>query len=277
MQNIRITAQKIRITAQKKQIAKHPAILYHPAPMNAELDLRLKAFNRSLDMLALPEYSALWKGKAPEVFTAKHEEATAMVAALEDAAKKQQAGLGGVTDEKEREETELEDVAFMVAQAMLLWFNDKKQETEAGEMDMAKSVWQGLRDQQLLTKSQRVIDLATSLTSGGTAADAAKYGITPAVVTMLIKERKDYDDIVNAPGVAQTVRKALTKGFRPAFALVEKKFGQLDSLIIQFGTTAAGKAMVSAWNDARVQKGQSNASRDAKPAAPAAPGTPPAN
>lgn len=86
---------------------------------------------------------------------------------------------------------------------------------------------------------------------------------------MLAKERKDYDDIVNAPGVAQALRKALTKGFRPAFALVEKKFAELDALIIQFGTSPAGKAMIAAWEDARVQKGNNG------PATPVAPVTPP--
>ncbi len=121
----------------------------------------------------------------------------------------------------------------------------------------------------MLTKSKLVIDHATAVTSGTKAADAAKYGITPAAAALLTKERKDYDDIVNAPGVAQAVRKALAKGFRPAFSLVERKFSELDALIIQFGTTPTGKDMIAAWDDARVQKGNNG------PAAPGAPVTPP--
>jgi hypothetical protein len=96
-------------------------------------------------------------------------------------------------------------------------------------------------------------------------------------VTLLTKERKDYDDIVNAPGVAQSVRKALTKGFRPAFNLVEKKFKEMDGLIIQFGTAATGKAMIAAWKDARVQKGAgSSVSTDEKPTDGNTPVPPPA-
>jgi len=239
--------------------------------MNIELDLRLKAFNRSLGVLDLAEHVALWKDKAPVVFTTKHDEAASMTAALEDAAKKQEAGLGGVVEEKDREEAELEDAAFVVAQALLSWFNDQKQETEAGEVDFAKSAWQGLRDQQLLTKSQRVIDLAKAVTGGTKAVDAAKYGIIAEAVAELTKERKDYDDIVNEPGVAQSVRKALTKGFRPAFNLVEKKFKELDGLIIQFGKTDAGKGMIAAWKDARVQKGQNGGDDEKKPAEPVKP------
>jgi len=150
--------------------------------MNIELDLRLKAFNRSLGVLDLAEHVALWKDKAPMVFTTKKAEADSMTAALAEAAKKQEAGLGGVAEEKDREEAELEDMAFVVAQALLSWFNDQKQETEAAEVDFSKSAWQGLRDQQLLTKSQRVIDLATAVTSGPKAADAADYGITAEAV-----------------------------------------------------------------------------------------------
>lgn len=236
--------------------------------MNTELDLRLKAFNRSLGVLDLAGNTAIWKDKAPVIFTTKKAEAADMTAALEEAAKKQEAKLGGVTVEKDREETELEDAAFVLAQALLSWFNDQKQETEAAEVDFAKSSWQGLRDQQLLTKSQRVIELATAVTSGAKAAEAAKYGITPEAVAELVKERADYDGIVNEPGVAVSVRKALTKGFRPAFALVEKKFQELDALILQFGKTHAGKAMIAAWKDARIQKGLNGDDAPKKPAVP---------
>lgn len=196
-----------------------------------------------------------------------------MTAELEDSAKKQEAGLGGLAVEKDREETELEDAAFILAQALLSWFNDQKQESEAAEVDFAKSSWQGLRDQQLLTKSQRVIDLATAATSSPKAADAAEYGITPDAVAELVKEGKDYDDIVNEPGVAQSVRKALTKGLRLAFALVEKKFQELDALILQFGKTDAGKAMITAWKDARIQKGLNGGAdkTEKKPAEPVKP------
>lgn len=73
--------------------------------------------------------------------------------------------------------------------------------------------------------------------------------------------------------MAQSVRKALTKGFRPAFNLVEKKFKELDGLILQFGKTDAGKAMIAAWKDARIQKGQGSAGDDEekKPAEPVKP------
>jgi len=47
------------------------------------------------------------------------------------------------------------------------------------------------------------------------------------------------------------VRKALTRGFRPAFARADKKFVEIEKLMPQFGTTDAGKAMISAMGRRR--------------------------
>ena len=76
---------------------------------------------------------------------------------------------------------------------------------------------------------------------------------------------------VNAPGVAQAVRKALTRGFRPAFAVVERKFGELDALILQFGTTPTGRSMIAAWKDARLHKGANGPGPAPAPTPPAPP------
>ena len=237
--------------------------------MNSELDIRLKAFNRSLGVLALPENVILWKDRPPEIFTVKQGEAATMAAALSDAAKQQETARTGITAEKDREETELEDAAHVLGQALALWFHANNREDEAAQVDFPISSWRQLRDQRLLTRSQLVIDLAAAAVSGPQSADAAKYGITAAAVADLTKERADYAEIVNAPGVAQAVRKALTRGFRPAFALVERKFGELDALILQFGNTPAGRSMIAAWKDARLRKGANGTGPTPAPAPPA--------
>ncbi|MES2707919.1 MAG: hypothetical protein V4726_15105 [Verrucomicrobiota bacterium] len=223
--------------------------------MLAKFDIRLKSFNRSLSLLAIKEHMPVWKDQAPRIFTTKQGEAALMVAALTEAIRKQEAGLGGVAGEKDREETELEEAVYMVAQALVSWFTDKKQESGAGEVDLTMSEWRHMRDQRLLTKSERVMELAQSLVDGPEAAEAAKYGITPEAVTLLGKEWSDYDGIVNAPGVAQSLRRALTKGFPAALNLVESKFKELDRLIIQFARTEAGRSMIAAWKEARLKKG----------------------
>ena len=241
--------------------------------MQDEFSNRLDMFTRSLDTLDLDANKPVWENQAPVIFTTKVGEARTMVGELQTAQEHQETGTTGATDEKQREQAELEDAASLLAQALVIYYTDKGQETEAGELDLARSDWDKLRDQQLLGKSQLVIDRATSLSTGATAVEAAKYGVTPAAVTALTKERTDYDHIVNAPGVAIAVRKALTKGFRPAFSATEKKFAELDKLILQFGKTAAGKTLIADWNAARIIKNTGHAGGGTPP--PPAPPPPP--
>ncbi len=237
---------------------------------------KLDSFTRSLDVLEVDGHPAIWKDQQPLILTAKVAEAGVMVGELKAAQQRQEAGTVGATTEKEREEEELEQAAGILAEALVIYFTDKGQETEAGELDLTESDWAGLRDQQLLAKSQLVIDRATALSAGATAADAAKYGITPEAVASVTKERGDYDKIVNAPGVAIAVRTSLTKGFRPAFKLTEKKFAEVDKLLRQFGKTAAGRTMIAAWNAARAIKDAGRAGSGETPVNPApAPGPAP--
>jgi hypothetical protein len=228
--------------------------------MKDEFINRLDMFSRSLGVLDMAEHKPIWQNKPPIILTTKIGEARVMTNALQEAEKKQEKGTGGMTDEKDREETELEDAALTLASALVLYYNDHGQETEAGEVDLTPSEWRGLRDQQLLAKSQLVIDGAAALATGATAEEAAKYGITPEAVEALTKERKDYDDIVNAPGVAIAVRTALTKGFREAFNLTEAKFAEVDKLTLQLRKTDKGRALVAAWKAAREIKGPGSGS-----------------
>lgn len=238
--------------------------------MQDEFTNRLTGFTTSLDTLFLEENKPVWQGQAPEIFEEKVEEAKIMIEEIQTAQKDQEAGIEGAAEEKEREEDELEDAAYVLAQALVLYFRDHQQEAEAGALDLTPSDWDGLRDQQLLTKSQLVIEQAQALIAGADAVTAAKYGINAAAVAALTKERGDFDEIINAPAVAIAIRKALTKGFRPAFKLAEKKFKDLDKLILQFRGTSLGKALIAAWKNARQVKDAGHG-----PGTPATPTPPP--
>jgi len=242
--------------------------------MESEFINRLDRCHRSLAVLALPEHKSVWNNQPPLIFTDKVAEAQLMVKAIEETQKKQEAGLGGFTAEKDREETELEDAAFALAQALVQYYTDHHDESEAGAFDLPISDWRKLRDQQLLAKSQLVLDRVGALSVGGTATVAAKYGLTPAAAQALTKERADYDAILNAPDAAVAVRKALTQGFRPAFRLLDRKFAELDRLIVQFRVTEAGRALVAAWKAARLVRDLGTGHR-APPAATPPPATPP--
>lgn len=224
-------------------------VILHSSLMSKSFDLRLQSFNNALEVLDRPQHVALWKETPPLMFSTKKAEAAEMVASLVETAKNQKVEMS----EKHPEETELELTAFILSQAILLWFSDQKQESEAAEVAFSKASWGDLREPQLLSKSQRVIDIASSVINGTKASAAAEYGITAEEVMKLKKERMDFALMVNETG-ATRLRKALNKGLRTAYAVVEMKFKDLDILIMQFGKTDAGKAMIAAWNDARIGK-----------------------
>lgn len=232
---------------------------------------RLDMYLSGLGVLDLPAHKLEWENKVPEIFTTKVGELRTMVTAIQEEQKRQEVGTTGVTLEKDREETELEEASYALAQAAVIYYNDHQQETEAAELDLEPSDWRALRDQQLLAKSQLVIDRAGGLAAGDMAAEAAKYGITPLAAQALVKERKDYEDIVNASDVAIAIRKALTQGFRPAFRLTEAKMKELDKLILQFRGTDTGKAMVAAWQAARSTKDRGHGAANAPTPPPAEP------
>ena len=80
----------------------------------------------------------------------------------------------------------------------------------------------------------------------------ASYGITAAAVAQLAKEADDYEAIVGGPAAAIAERKALTESLRERFNAVEAKFEELDDLILGFDGTAAGWALIAAYQAARI-------------------------
>jgi len=78
------------------------------------------------------------------------------------------------------------------------------------------------------------------------------YGITAAAVQELTDESDDYAAVLTAPQQSIAGRKSLTEQLRPRFKEVEAKFVSLDCLILQFNTTEAGRALIAAYQAARV-------------------------
>lgn len=133
-----------------------------------------------------------------------------------------------------------------------------------------------MRDQQLLEKTRLVRDLAQGLTVGTTATSAAEYGIDAAAVQALTKEIDDYASVITSPQQTIGGRAVLTRQARPRFNALEKKFGELDDLILQFGKTAAGRAMIAAYQMARVIRDVGHGPQAVPPPPTPAPPPPPA-
>lgn len=236
--------------------------------MNNEFTNRLTSFTTALDFANKPENKAVWDNQVPKSFGMKIGELVTEVAALGDWAQKQSESIAGEAEAKDKEQKELEDVAFQMAEALVTYFKDKGLLADAEPFRRAISWWQGLRDQDLLARSQDVLDAATPLTTGANAAsNADNYGISAARVAAVKKERDDYEKVVNAPASARAGRKAFTAQMREKFQPVTAKFRDLDRLAPQFRPRPNGDAFVEGWFAARqvVDSGGSPKAATAKP------------
>jgi hypothetical protein len=167
------------------------------------------------------------------------------VGELRESCRKQEAAITGAAVDKGREEKEAIEVAHTLGRALVTWFRDQADETNAAKVDLSESGWRRLRDQVLVEKGRLVRELAQGVVSGPKAAQAADYGITAAGVASVNKEVEEYAAVVSAPQASIAGRKALTQQLRQRFNAVEAKFAVLDDLILQFGSTAVGQALIA--------------------------------
>jgi hypothetical protein len=219
--------------------------------MKDEFTNRLGMFDTALVTLNKPEHKAIWENQPPLVFTTKVADAGVAVTDLRAFCRKQETDITGAAADKAREEQEAIDATHAVARALVTWFRDQNDETNAAKVDLSPRAWGRLRDQQFLEKGRLVKQLADGVLAGANAAQAVTYGITAAAVAAVQKEVEEYGAVISAPQASIADRKATTAQLRAKFNAVEAKFGVLDDLILQYGATPAGRAMVLAYQAAR--------------------------
>lgn len=220
--------------------------------MDDEFSRRLNSFVTTMDFANGEEWTPVWTGQTPMMFGTKLGEAAVLVAGLQDWVQRQAQTSAGATEAKKQEHDQLESAAFVLAQALVTYFMDQDDLTAAEPFRRSRSYWQTLKDQDLLARSQAVIDAATPLTTGAEAAAIASgYGISAAAVTALTGERTDFADIVGQPTAARASRKAYTSLMRAQFLPVTGKFRDLDRLVVQFAARPSGPEFVAGWMAAR--------------------------
>jgi hypothetical protein len=220
--------------------------------MKNEFTNRLGMFNTSVTTLNKDSHKAVWFQQDPKIFTTKVTEAVQLVADLAAFCQKQSTVITGSAGDKAREVAEAEDAAHPIARALVQWFRDQRDETNAAKVDLSFSDLRRLRDQELLAQLNIILGLAQSVTGGTQSTQAAEYGLTVAKATALAKEITDFANIINAPQANIADRKALTAQLRARFNEVEGKFAALDDLILNFDGTAVGHALVAAYQASRI-------------------------
>lgn len=213
---------------------------------------RLGMFDTTLLNLNTATNKPVWFQLPPVIFTAKVAAAAAAVVDLRAFCLRQGTDITGAALDKEREGNEAVAVAHPLSRALVTWFRDQADETNAAKVDLPESGWGRLRDQQRVDQGRLVRDLAQGVVAGPKAADAVAYGLTAAAVTAVNKEVEEYAGVVSAPQVSIAERKSLTEQMRDRFNVVEGKFAGLDDMILQFSGTEAGRALIASHQAARV-------------------------
>ncbi len=244
--------------------------------MKDEFTNRLGMFDTTLLNLNTTANKAVWFEKDPLIFTAKVATATAGVVELRKFCVKQSTDITGSALDKKREGDEAIAVAHRLSRALVTWFRDQSDETNATKVDLQESGWARLRDQEQVDQGRLVRDLAQGVVAGPKSADAAAYGITAIAVASVNKEVEEYAAVVSAPQLSIADRKSLTQQMRDRFNAVEGLFVALDDLILQFSGTEAGRALIASHQAARIVRdlGAGPGEPEAPAPAPEAP-TPP--
>ncbi len=159
----------------------------------------------------------------------------------------QSAPTTGSTQDKKREEKELEDEAHKIGRAVTTYCTDTGDLTTAAKYDLPITSWRILRDEPLLQKARLLITDATALATGSDSLTVAGYGITPATIALLTQDADDYEKFIVAPQTAINERSILTASLRPQVRALSALFDQMDDLALQFKGTPAGDAFAAAW------------------------------
>jgi hypothetical protein len=219
--------------------------------MNDQFLDRLAMHRTVLETLNKPEHKAVWQAAPPPIFGTKVATLQTKVGKLAELVTKHQTELTGIAEQKLIEEKELEDAAHEIGSSLAAYFEDQNQLDKAAEVELSRSGWRKLRDEQLLARAKTVSQrLGEELAGNG--ATLAPYALAAADKTALEKEIADYEKIIRSPQTAISGRRAITLSLRPHFREVSELLSSLDKLVLRFGNTEAGQAFVSAFQSARI-------------------------
>ncbi len=221
-----------------------------------------------LQLLENPQYQGAWKNQKPTAFTTRAAQLGPLVNELTDLIAAQQTATTGYAAAKEREEQELEDLAYEIGQTLADWYEENGREGDSAQIELSLSTWQRLRDTELIAKARLLHGKLTEALATH-AADLAEYDLTAADATLLAKELADFEKITADPSAAISVRRSLTVTLRPKFRVVSDLLAKMDRLVIRLGRTEPGAAFANAWSASRIVRDLGGSAPEDK-AAPAA-------
>lgn len=219
-----------------------------------------------------PEHHAVWSGNAPVDFGTDLSPVRGAYQGIRGAAALAYATTTGTTDAKAQAETALEATAFVLARACTAHFRKTGDMVELAKVNFSKSSIERLRHQTLLSTATLIRDTADI---ARTQPGAGGRGVTVARVTALTSAINGFSALLNAPRGSIANRAALIRELETNVAELLMMVEALDDLVVQFDGSAAGRAFISAWQQARIIVDGGHGPGQSVP--PAGGGTPPAN
>ncbi|MBK1835132.1 hypothetical protein [Roseibacillus ishigakijimensis] len=122
--------------------------------MNDYIANHIDSYRARLGCLDQEGHRAIWENQPPQIFATKVTAAREATRSLAELAARQSAPTTGTTKDKAREKDELEQLAFRVARALVLFCKDKSDETMAARYDLPLSGWRRMRDEALLQRAR---------------------------------------------------------------------------------------------------------------------------
>lgn len=216
--------------------------------MEREFFNRLGRHRKTVKHLDMDGHKEIWLDKPPKVFSSTVALLRAEVGAFGGDGAAQTVPVSW--EEQNREEKELEDLAFPLSNALYDCYLDAGREADAAEWEMTATDWRKLNEQSLLDKSKRLIDQLTAMLAA-TPSVAADYNISGERITDLDKEWRDYAEVIGAPGARRAGRAALTGSMRARMRVIDGLAAKLDRHVVGFRGTPAGNLFVDGYFIAR--------------------------
>ena len=222
--------------------------------MKDTLANKLSSFLGTIAVADLPEYIVIWQNKTPLDFTTELAVVRSEVSGLASDGAVQSAPITGSSDALRLLRETLELRLHVLARATYKYLKKTGNLEDAAKVNLTPSTLRNARAVTLAGLGETVLDLAEPLSvppAVGQPAPGESGGINAAFVAEVDALWSQYSVAVGAPTGARSKRKALTAALPQKFRDTEEKFGELDDLVIQFGTTPPGAQFVAAWFNAR--------------------------
>ena len=217
--------------------------------MNIRLQNQLNMVGACINVANSTDYKPVWTGNPPADFGADMTELQTDYGAVTAKAAQADAATGGAADAKAVAESALEDAAYILARALANHFKKNGDLDNLGKVDVTKSEIVKLRNQDMVTKTTEILNLANVAV---TQPNAASRGVTPARVTALSAAIASFSSIMSTPRGQIVNRSTLLKEVETDIADLVEQVSDMDDLALQFDGTDAGKRFIEAWKRARI-------------------------